>query len=122
MITPSFMLMSFPLMECNASIDEPFRKAPDSFVVWFCDLALQKNSKFNTACTSQFGLPSLVVFSSFHEFFLGKENHESHTEAMQLGKQPLLFLACCCAELRCLMKRGFISKEGQGATAPFRNI
>lgn len=122
MIMPSFMLMSFPVMECNAPTDEPFQKAPDSFVVWFWNLALQKNSDFNTACTSQFGLPSLVVFLSFHEFFLGKENHKSHTKVMQLGKQPLLFLACCCAELHCVMKRGFISKEGQGAMAPFRNI
>ncbi|XP_010073984.1 PREDICTED: unconventional myosin-Id, partial [Pterocles gutturalis] len=31
---------------------------------------------------------------------------------MQLGKQPLLFLACRCAGLRCLMKRGFIGEEG----------
>ncbi|KAI6072540.1 Unconventional myosin-Id [Aix galericulata] len=54
----------------------------------------------------------LVVFLSFHEFFLGKENQESHTKATQLGKQTVLFLACRSAGLRHLMKRGFISSEG----------
>lgn len=101
---------------------EPFPKALGGFVIWLCDPAVQKNSRSNTACTSQLRLLLLVVFLSFHEFFLGREGQESHTGAMQPGKQLLLFLACCCAELCCLMKRGFISKEGRGVTAPFRVI
>jgi len=38
-ITLFLMLMSFPLMESSALADE--QKAPDSFVAWCCDLALQ---------------------------------------------------------------------------------
>lgn len=58
----------------------------------------------------------------FLKLLHGQGKAGSPTGALQPGKQALLFLACCCAEPRSGMKRGFISNEGRGAGAPGGNI
>lgn len=111
--------MSFPSRRCGAPIHEPFGK---------CWRALSSGG-VTLSCRGMANLRPHVAPSSgcwrglFPEVFLSSWAREGASLAPKRcsRKTGAAVLGCHWAELHCQMKGGFISEEGQGVTAPFRN-